>query len=285
MKINELKLVYFSPTGSTRKIIMETARSIELKSVSFDLSVYKEKKPVLKFGANDFVLFGIPVYYGRVPALFMEYLENISGDNTPAALVATYGCRQYEDALLELKNAAEKRGFKIIGAAAFPAEHSIVPVIGARRPGKADLKTAAEYGTELNRRLRKENDFSGLNLMVPGNTPYRKYGKNSLFPKADTSLCTECGACAKVCPRGRYLHLRSEEDRPQKMYRLHEMRADLQTEGKECKLTENGSGRTETVKSMPERQRAGNLSVKTDCLQLFSALTFSVGSRPEAAGN
>lgn len=202
MKMNELKLVYFSPTGSTRKIIMETARSIELKSVSFDLSVYKEKKPVLKFGANDFVLFGIPVYYGRVPALFMEYLENISGDNTPAALVATYGCRQYEDALLELKNEAEKRGFKIIGAAAFPAEHSIVPMIGARRPGKADLKTAAEYGTELNRRLRKENDFSGLNLMVPGNTPYRKYGKNSLFPKADTSLCTECGACAKVCPAG-----------------------------------------------------------------------------------
>ena len=47
MKMNELKLVYFSPTGATRKIIMETARSIDLKSVSFDFSVFKEKKPVL----------------------------------------------------------------------------------------------------------------------------------------------------------------------------------------------------------------------------------------------
>ena len=81
MKMNELKLVYFSPTGATRKAVMETARSIDLKSVSFDFSVYKEKKPPLKFTRNDLAIFGIPVYYGRVPALFMEYLQNISGDN------------------------------------------------------------------------------------------------------------------------------------------------------------------------------------------------------------
>lgn len=43
MKINELKLVYFSPTGATRKIMMETARNIDAKSVSFDFSVYKAK--------------------------------------------------------------------------------------------------------------------------------------------------------------------------------------------------------------------------------------------------
>ena len=107
MKMNELKLVYFSPTGTTRKVIMEAARSIDLKSTSFDFSVYKEKKPVLKFAENDFVLFGMPVYYGRVPALFTEYLANVTGNGTPAALIATYGCREYEDALLELKDIVE----------------------------------------------------------------------------------------------------------------------------------------------------------------------------------
>ena len=167
MKMNELKLVYFSPTGATRKAVMEAARSIDLKSVSFDFSVYKEKKPVLKFAPNDFAIFAIPVYYGRVPALFMEYLQNISGNNTPAALIATYGCREYEDALLELKNEVESRGFKVIGAAAFPADHSIVPAIGARRPNKTDLKTIAEYGVELNRRLRKEDSFDHINIQVP----------------------------------------------------------------------------------------------------------------------
>ena len=202
MKINELKLVYFSPTGATRRTVMEAARSIGLKSVSHDLSVYKEKKPVLRFGADDFVLFGIPVYYGRVPALFMDYLENISGNGTPAALIATYGCRQYDDALLELKTETEKRGFRVIGAGAFPAEHSIVPAIGARRPNKNDLKQASEFGVELARRLRKENDFTGFDLSVPGNTPYHPYGKNALVPKAEVNLCTECGACAKGCPAG-----------------------------------------------------------------------------------
>lgn len=202
MKMNELKLVYFSPTGATRKVIMETARSIDLKSVSFDFSVFKEKKPVLKFASDDFAVFGIPVYYGRVPATFMEYLENISGNNTPAALIATYGCRAYDDALLELKNEVEKRGFKVIGAAAFPTEHSIVTSIGARRPNKSDLKTASEYGIELNRIIKKASSFEQMDIRVPGNTPYCKYGKNMLFPKAAASMCTLCGACAKVCPTG-----------------------------------------------------------------------------------
>lgn len=200
MKINELKLVYFSPTGATRKIMMETARNIDAKSVSFDFSVYKAKKPSLKFGSNDFAIFGIPVYYGRVPALFLEYLQNISGNNTPVAIAATYGCREYEDALLELKTELEGKGFKVIAAAAFPTEHSIIPMIGARRPNKADLRQASEYGIELNRRMRKEESFEGFDLHVPGNTPYRKYGKTALFPKADPSLCTLCGACAKACP-------------------------------------------------------------------------------------
>ena len=74
MKMNELKLIYFSPTGTTHKVVMETARSIDLKSVSFDLTIKKDLKPVAKFAPNDFALFAIPVYYGRVPALFSNIL-------------------------------------------------------------------------------------------------------------------------------------------------------------------------------------------------------------------
>lgn len=202
MKMNELKLVYFSPTGTTRRVIMETARHIGLKSVSFDFSVYKAKKPVLKFAENDFVIFAAPVYGGRIPALFTEYLENITGKNTPAAIIVTYGCREYEDALLEMKTVAESHGFKVIGAAAFPAEHSIIQTIGARRPNKEDMKTIGEFGVELNRKLKNEASFAQTDIHVPGNTPYRKYGGVPLTPKADSAKCTECGSCAKVCPAG-----------------------------------------------------------------------------------
>ena len=202
MKMNELKLVYFSPTGTTRKTVMETARQIGLKSVSFDFSVYKGKKPVLKFAENDFALFAAPVYGGRVPALFTEYLQSITGKNTPAALIVTYGCREYEDALLELKTEVESHGFKVIGAAAFPTEHSIVPTIGSRRPNKADLKTIGEFGIEINRRIKNEDNFDHIQVKIPGNSPYRKYATVPLTPKTDANLCTECGSCARVCPAG-----------------------------------------------------------------------------------
>lgn len=202
MKMNELKLVYFSPTGTTRKVIMETASSIDLKSVSYDLTIHKEKKPSLKFKNNDFVLFGIPVYAGRVPSTFLEYFENLSGKDTPAALIATYGCREYEDALLELKNEVEKRGFKVIGAAAFPTEHSIVRSIGLGRPNKQDLKIIADFGVQLNRRIHSGDSFDKINITVPGNTPYRKPGAAALTPKIDVYACTLCGSCAKSCPTG-----------------------------------------------------------------------------------
>lgn len=202
MKMNELKLVYFSPTGTTRKVIMETAKNIDLKSVSYDLSIHKEKKPSLHFKENDFVLFGIPVYAGRVPETFLQYFENLNGKNTPAALIATYGCREYEDALLELKNEVEQRGFKVIGAAAFPVEHSIVRSIGLSRPNKEDMKVIADYGIQLNRKINTCDSFDNITITVPGNTPYKKPGAAALVPKTDVSLCTECGACVKTCPTG-----------------------------------------------------------------------------------
>lgn len=202
MKMNELGLVYFSPTGTTRKVIMEVARNIELKSVSYDLSVYKEKKPNMQFKSNDLVIFGIPVYSGRVPETFLEYFENLKGDNTPAALVATYGCREYEDALLELKNEVESRGFQVIGAGAFPVQHSMDRVIGMSRPNKEDMKKIADFGIQINRKIRNAEDFSQEDVKVPGNTPYRKYKKGSIVPKTDVSLCLECKACVKMCPAG-----------------------------------------------------------------------------------
>lgn len=100
-----------------------------------------------------------------------------------------------------IKDRSRKRGFKVIGAAAFPAEHSIVNSIGARRPNKADLKEASEYGISLNRIIKKKilsllSIWKYREILLTENTEKRT------FPKADVSLCTECSACAKICPAG-----------------------------------------------------------------------------------
>ena len=202
MKINELKLVYFSPTGTTRKVVMELVKNIDLKSVSFDLSIHKDKKPALNFTNDEFAVFAAPVYSGRIPATYLEYFENLKGNNTPAAIVVTYGCREYEDALLELKNEVEKRGFKVTCAGAFPTEHSLARSIGSRRPNKDDIKVINEFGVKINRLLKQEENFDNVNVHVPGNDPYRKPGSPSLLPKVNPDLCTECGSCSKVCPTG-----------------------------------------------------------------------------------
>ena len=202
MKINEMKLVYFSPTGTTRKVIMELAKNIDIKSVSFDLSIHKDKKPTLNFRNTDIAVFAAPVYSGRIPNTYLEYFENLKGNNTPAVIAVTYGCREYEDALLELKTEVESRGFKVIAAAAFPVEHSLSRNIGSRRPNKDDMKVIDEFGVKVNRLLKQEESFDAIDVKVPGNNPYRKYGTPSLTPKADVELCTECGECAKVCPTG-----------------------------------------------------------------------------------
>ena len=212
MKMNELGLVYFSPTGTTRKVIMEAARNIDLKSVSYDLSIHKEKKPAMQFKKNDLVLFGIPVYAGRVPKTFLEYFENLQGDNTPAALIATYGCREYEDALLELKNEVEKRGFKVIGAAAFPTEHSIARKIGMSRPNKEDLKVIADFGVQLNRRIKKSENFDNISIEVPGNGPYTESRHHTVYRMQ--------GMCQSLSCRSD-LNDRSKKDRQKALYLLY----------------------------------------------------------------
>ncbi|MEG0720254.1 MAG: EFR1 family ferrodoxin [Lachnospiraceae bacterium] len=201
MKINELNLVYFSPTGTTRKVIMAVAQKLNFKSVSYDLTSYKIKKPILNFKETDFVLFGIPVYSGRVPATMLSYLEQLKGNNTPAALIATYGNRAYEDALLELKTVVEEKGFKVIGAGAFPVEHSIIRSIAKGRPNASDLCIIKDYGVQLNRKLKELEDLSQVHLTVNGNTPYRPYKTIPLIPSASAD-CTECKTCVKLCPTG-----------------------------------------------------------------------------------
>lgn len=200
MKVNQLNLLYFSPTGTTRKVIMAAAGKIELKTMSYDLTVnYRQKKPVLKFTEQDFVLIGIPVYSGRVPKLVLEYLECLKGSNTPAALIAAYGNRDYEDALLELKNTVEEKGLKVIAAGAFPVQHSIVRNVAKGRPDKEDTKKILDFGLQINRQIRSIEDLSAVSLKVKGHSEYRPYKTIPLVPHGNSS-CTGCKHCVKQCP-------------------------------------------------------------------------------------
>lgn len=199
MKITKWNLVYFSPTGSTKKVLKTIARTYNKKVDEYDSTNYKNKEGMLQFTNSDFVIFGVPVYSGRVPETAISRLLHYRGTNTPAAIVVTYGNREYDDALIELKTILETKGFRVIAAAAFVAEHSIVPSIAAGRPLKNDLAIAESFAAKLSKKLNEIHSPNEIPVTVKGNKEYRKYKTIPIHPHT-TSACTKCSTCVKLCP-------------------------------------------------------------------------------------
>ena len=125
MNIQSLKLVYFSPTGTTKAVIQEIARGINHGNTEIiDITSPEARTHPLQTTENDLLVIGLPVYMGRLPALLMEWLHLVKAYNTPTVCIVVYGNRVYGDALLELKNILVERGCKPIACAAFIGEHS-----------------------------------------------------------------------------------------------------------------------------------------------------------------
>ncbi len=209
MNIEAVKTIFFSPTGTTRRVIEAIAQGMSPKEPqSIDLtlpSTTVEKS--LEFENDDVVILGLPVYVGRIPARAIRRLRGLKGKNTLAIIVVVYGNREYEDALLELKDLVLKAGLNPVAGGAFIGEHSFsrdeLP-IAQGRPDKSDIEKAEEFGKAIARKLAKiETVHKTETVTVPGNFPYivREMHSN-IAPITQKALCTLCKTCATVCPTG-----------------------------------------------------------------------------------
>jgi ferredoxin len=209
MKINAVKLIYFSPTGTTKKTLQAIARGIGVGRVeTLDLTPPDAKGrtfPPLR--ADELALIGAPVYGGRIPLVAVERLRQVKGQGTPAALVVLYGNREFEDALLELRDLAAEQGFRPLAGGAFLGEHSYstsaIP-IAAGRPDAADLQKASAFGAQIAAKLTGLSAPEAIAMLaVPGNLPYKERRPSSgIAPTTDEALCAKCGDCARACPTG-----------------------------------------------------------------------------------
>lgn len=140
MNIEHLHLVFFSPVFHTRAITRmlggNVTKELSLPGVpaEHDITDFSQASPALVFGPSDLTILAAPVYGGRLPYPAAQRLMLCRGKETPAILVVSYGSRAFDDALLEMKDIAEKQGFLPIAAAACVAEHTIAPVYAAGRP-------------------------------------------------------------------------------------------------------------------------------------------------------
>ncbi|MGV8074982.1 MAG: 4Fe-4S binding protein [Syntrophobacteraceae bacterium] len=210
MEIESLKLVYFSPTGTTKKIIEGIVRGINHSSVEqVDITKPKNRKLQIETTENELLIIGAPVYFGRVQTTAIEWLHTIKAHNTPAVCVVVYGNREYEDALLELKETMVSRGCIPIACASFIGEHSLSnseTPIAAGRPDSNDLLTAEAFGEKVKYKIISIPSVSVItDIRVPGKYPYVdkidiKQMLNCIDFIAVDSNCTQCGDCAQHCP-------------------------------------------------------------------------------------
>ncbi len=193
MKIHQIT---FSPTGGTRRVSDYICEGIDAKPLMTDLCVKEGQIRLPDIHEEDLVIIAMPVFAGRVPALAIERLKRIQSNRAKCAVVAVYGNRAYDDALLEMQDAATEMEFRVVAAVSAVAEHSIARVYAAGRPDAEDRKELAAFGAAIMNKLESADTYKPLSL--PGNRPYRA-GKTGPFPTADEQ-CTDCGICQKLCP-------------------------------------------------------------------------------------
>ena len=162
MHPRNLHLYFFSPTGGTQRVAGLFAENLNAADACTDITVHAEAKT---FSADDCLLVFFPVYGGRVPGPCLARMRALRGTDTPAVLVAVFGNRAVDDALLEMRDTLTPLGFRVIAAAEVIAPHSVNTDIAAGSPN------------------------------------YRAYNGLPLKPTGGLR-CIRCGLCADNCPAG-----------------------------------------------------------------------------------
>lgn len=199
-----VRAVYFSPTHTTRTIVQEVASALaaplEASVETADLTLPRRRPADVSCGADDVLVFGFPVYAGRVPVLLRDEFAHLEGRGTSAVIVGLYGNRDFDDALLEAADLLGERGFNVVAAGAFVGEHSLTARVGAGRPDADDVAAAQRFGAELGERLARARELPAP--AIKGSRPYKELKPGADVRPITSDACTSCGICVARCPLG-----------------------------------------------------------------------------------
>ena len=218
MKPRKVWAVYFSGTGTTEKTVTHIAKGIAEKLCAdydtFSYTLPKSREQELIFSADDLVVFGSPVYAGRVPNVLLPYLANkVKGNGALAIPVVLFGNRNFDDGLIELRNVLEADGFHAVAAASFVGEHSFSRTLGAGRPDAEDVALMNQLADRVAEKVTALTELPRQPIAVRGEDPIRPYYTPcdrqgtpinilKVKPKTDPKKCDNCGWCAAHCPMG-----------------------------------------------------------------------------------
>ena len=222
MERKKVWAVYFSATDTTKKIVLtiadEAARLLGAEREDYDFTLPGMRENGFAAGKDDLVIFGTPVYAGRVPNVLLKYLATIQGNGALAVPVVLFGNRNFDDGLIELRDILENTGFHTVAAAAFVGEHSFSKTLAAGRPDADDMKEALAFAGKVAEKVKglPEGEAPAPVEVEGVPHPYRGYyqprdrkGVSIDIRKVKSLVsdaCDDCKICADVCPMGSISH-------------------------------------------------------------------------------
>lgn len=218
MIVNKIYGVFFSPVNNTRtmvkKVAGDLAKKLELPVEFIDFTTPADRGQGWKFGKEDLVVFGTPTFAGRIPNKILPYVQTLfEGDETLAVAMVTFGNRNFENSLIEVKNELVNHNFSPFAGAAIACQHSFTEKLATERPDGEDIRQIEAFVEEIAELLKHTQKKEELwtPVAVPGDDPLTGYyvplgvdGQPVQFlkakPKTIEEDCDHCGACAAHCP-------------------------------------------------------------------------------------
>lgn len=216
MEINKVWALYYSATGTTDKVVNtvaeELAARLGLPLERLGFTRPEERVNGYSFTEKDIVVVGTPTYAGKMPnKLLPDFREKLRGGGALAVPVVLFGNRSYDNSLTELCAVLEADGFHTVAAGAFVGCHAFTDELAFGRPGWSDLLEARTFAKRIFDKVKTLSDIPEP-VQVPGDPDAPYYipkgtdGEPVNFlkakPKTKMSKCTNCGACARLCPMG-----------------------------------------------------------------------------------
>ena len=216
-----VQCLFFSPTGSTRKIAETVAMGTGLPaSAPISITTPRDRDSFSGQIEGDLLIVGVPVYAGRFPALILPPLGKVEGTGRWALPVAVCGNVRMGTCLAELCVVLKRQGFTIPAAGNFVAQHSFACEgfpIAKGRPDQEDLRQAAEFGRRVAGKIAQDpEDITCvygkslyIRMYVSGSTEATGFASMGARHRAtirvsehNAQLCDDCGRCVEVCPAG-----------------------------------------------------------------------------------
>lgn len=219
--VNSVQCLYFSPTGSTRRIVETVAKGTRLPVIApISITTPRERNSYSGQIDGDLLMVGVPVYAGRIPSFVLSPLSKVDGAGRWALPVAVCGNVLMGTCLAELCAVLKRQGFTIPAAGNFIAQHSFACEffpIAKGRPDENDLRQAAEFGQRVVAKIAQDAEditcvYGGslyIRMYVSGSTEAtgfvsipERHRATIRVSEHNVQLCDDCGRCADVCPTG-----------------------------------------------------------------------------------